>query len=253
MGDEPKQIKRKFPRTVVVVCEKRREGIVRIRRAHPEVNLILMDDGFQHRRVVPTVNIVLVDYTRPVYTDHLLPWGHLRDLKSQMKRADIVVVTKTPADVTPIDRRLMVKRLRLFPYQSLFFTTMQQGKPEAVFGDMANTAAPMRNVAVMSGIGNPGPLSAELKKRYNVVATFTFPEHPVYRVRDLRKVVDTLELLPPDNAVITTEKDGVKLTNRKQIPEVIQQKLYTIPVKLLFADGEEDKFIKPLYKNVRKG
>ena len=114
VGDEPKQIKRKYPDTVVVVCEKRAEGIRRIRQEHPEVDLILLDDGFQHRRVEPKVDIVLMDYTRPIWEDYMLPLGNLRDLPSQMARANIVVVTKTPTNITPIDRRIAVKSLNLF-------------------------------------------------------------------------------------------------------------------------------------------
>ena len=110
------------------------------RSEHPEVNLILLDDGFQHRRVEPKVNIVLMDYTRPIWEDHLLPWGNLRDLPSQMHRANIVMVTKTPPDITPIDRRIAVKSLKLFPYQSVVFTSIdvykRQEKTRPVAGSM---------------------------------------------------------------------------------------------------------------------
>lgn len=253
VGDEPKQIKRKFPRTVVVVCEDRREGIRRIRQEHPEVNMIIMDDGFQHRSVKPTVNIILMDYTRPIYKDHLLPWGNLRDLRSQMRRADMVVVTKTPPEMTPIERRLMVKSLKLYPYQHLFFTAMHQGELKPVFPERTEGRGPVRNIAVMSGIGNPGPMAEGLKKRYNVVATFTFPDHHAYRVKDLRKIEADLAELPGDTAIVTTEKDGVKLTSRKQVPEEIQKRLYVVPIKLEFPEGDREKFIKALYKEIKEG
>ena len=93
-GDEPKQIKLKFPEIIVSVCADRREGIARMRASHPELNLILLDDGFQHRYVEPWTSLVLMDYTRPVYKDHMLPWGSLRDSLSQMNRARFVVVNK---------------------------------------------------------------------------------------------------------------------------------------------------------------
>ncbi len=251
VGDEPKQIKRKFPRLVVVVCEKREEGIRRIRAEHPDVNLILMDDGFQHRSVEPKVNIVLMDYTRPIHKDHMLPWGRLRDLPSQIRRANIVLVTKTPSGITPIERRLVVKSLKLLPYQSLFFSSMAHDAPLPVFPEAAVRQHPGRNVAVMSGIGNPAPLIASVKEKYNVVDTFTFKDHYVYKVRDLRGIERSLASRPADTSIITTEKDAVKLTSRRQVPPEIQRRLYTLPMRLVFPEGDEDKFIKTLYKDVK--
>jgi tetraacyldisaccharide 4'-kinase len=251
VGDEPKQIKRKFPRIVVVVCENREEGIRRIRAEHPDVNLILMDDGFQHRSVEPKVNIVLMDYTRPIHKDHMLPWGRLRDLPSQIRRANIVIVTKTPEDIKPIERRLVVKNLKLLPYQSLFFTSMRHDAPAAVFPEVALWRQPGRNVAVMSGIGNPAPFIASMKEKYNVAAIYTFKDHYVYKVRDMREIERRLASLPADTAVITTEKDGVKLTSRRQVPAEIQRRLYVMPMRLVFPEGDQDKFMKTLYKDVK--
>lgn len=111
MGDEPLQIKRKFPDTVVVVCEKRAEGIRRLRQEHPEVDLVVMDDGFQHRYVEPKVNIVMIDATRPVQHDRMLPAGNLRDLPEQLHRAHYFIVTKCPENMAPIDRRILRKVL----------------------------------------------------------------------------------------------------------------------------------------------
>ena len=87
VGDEPLQIKRKFPDVCVVVCERRADGIRRIRTEHPEVDLIVMDDGFQHRYVEAKINVVLIDATRPVQEDRMLPLGSLRDVPGQLHRA----------------------------------------------------------------------------------------------------------------------------------------------------------------------
>lgn len=252
VGDEPKMIKQRFPRVIVAVCEKRAEGIRRIMTEHPDVEMIIMDDGFQHRRVKPSVNIILMDYNRPVYRDRLLPWGRLRDLRSQMDRANIVIVTKTPETMTPIERRLIVKKLRLYPYQSLFFTSMNHGSLRPVFPEAALNPASTKNIAVMSGIGNPGPLSAELGKRYNIVATYTFPDHHAYKKKELEKIGRHFATLPPDTILVTTEKDGVKLTNRRQVPEEIRRRLFVVPVKLSFFEGDREKFIKTLYRNVKE-
>ena len=238
------------PSTVVAVCEKRAEGIARIRSEHPEVNLILLDDGFQHRRVEPKVNIVLMDYTRPIWEDHLLPWGNLRDLPSQMHRANIVMVTKTPPDITPIDRRIAVKSLKLFPYQSVVFTSMVQGVPVPLFPDAEGLVKPGRNAALLAGIGNPRPLAAYLAERYDLKAEWLFRDHYVYKVRDLRRIADELASLPEDTVIVTTGKDAVKLCNRKKVPAELQRRLYRIPVGVAFTDDDEKRFLRLLSENI---
>mgnify|MGYP001638117103 FL=1 len=250
VGDEPKLIKRNHPSTVVAVCEKRAEGIARIRSEHPEVNLLLLDDGFQHRRVEPKVNIVLMDYTRPIWEDHLLPWGNLRDLPSQMHRANIVMVTKTPPDITPIDRRIAVKSLKLFPYQSVVFTSMVQGVPVPLFPDAEGLVKPGRNAALLAGIGNPRPLAAYLAERYDLKAEWLFRDHYVYKVRDLRRIADELASLPEDTVIVTTGKDAVKLCNRKKVPAELQRRLYRIPVGVAFTDDDEKRFLRLLSENI---
>lgn len=251
VGDEPKQMKHKYPDLVVVVCENRTEGIRRIQKEHPEVNMILMDDGFQHRRVDAKVNIVLADYTRPICDDYLLPVGSLRDLKSQLFRANIVLITKTPENLSPIDRRIAVKSLKLYPFQSVYFTSMVQHEPIPLFPDMAPAKITGRNVAAMAGIGNPASFVSSLEEKYNVTDSFIFRDHHIYKVRELNDIVEKLRKLPQDTVIITTEKDGVKLTNRKKIPEELQKRLYVIPVELNFPEKNSDIFIKNIHQDLK--
>ena len=129
VGDEPLQIKRKFPDTTVVVCEKRVEGIRRLREEHPEVNLIVMDDGFQHRYVQPKINVLMVDSTRPIQSDKMLPAGTLRDNPEQLYRAHYFVVTKCPEKMAPIDRRILRKVLVKYAYQRIYFTRFETFSP----------------------------------------------------------------------------------------------------------------------------
>ncbi len=252
VGDEPRQIKLKFPSAVVVVCENRREGIRRIQAEHPEVNMILMDDGFQHRRVEPALNIVLVDYTRPVWEDHLLPWGHRRDLKSQMSRACIVVFTKIPAAITQIEKRIAEKNLRLYPYQSLYFTSMQQDTPYPLFPDVPSLRPLKKEIAVMAAVGNPTPLLISLSSRYDVLEQFIFPDHHAYRVSELRSVEEKMRSLPEDTVIVITEKDAVKLSNREKIPEQLQARLYVVPVRIAFhEEGGGEKFIRNIVYDIK--
>ena len=252
VGDEPKQIKRKFPDTVFVVCEDRREGIRRMREEHPEVNLILMDDGFQHRRVEPKVNMILMDYNRPIYEDHLLPWGNLRDLRSQMPRASMVVVTKTPANISPIDRRIVEKSMKLYPYQGLFFTSMKHSKPVPLFPESASLKPLRKNIAVLAGVGNPQALVNSLEGEYDIQEKFIFPDHHIYKVHELENIAAKIGELPEDTVILTTEKDGVKLGNRKKVPQALQDRLYVIPVKVWFHEGNEKEFVQRLLKEIKQ-
>ena len=253
VGDEPKQIKLKFPDIVVAVCEKRTEGIRQIRERHPEVNLIILDDGFQHRYVEPWVNVVLVDYTRPIWRDHLLPWGSLRDLRSQLYRAHFVLVTKCPPDMTALDRRIVRKSLGLYPYQSLFFCSTVQGQAVSLFAeeaeqDLLPAGSP---VIALSGIGNPAAFRQGLSANYQVVDEVIFPDHHPYRRRDLKTMAEALERAPAGTVLVTTEKDAVKLTSRKKIPQEIREKLYYAPIRICFPNDTEKDFLNTLNYDVR--
>ena len=251
IGDEPRQMKLKYPSVPVAVCEKRAEGIRLLRKAHPEIELIILDDAFQHRYVEPWVNILLMDYNRPVYRDRLLPWGRLRDTRGQIDRANFVLVTKCPDDLNPLDMRIVINSLGLFPYQSLYFTRMRQGEITPLFADRA--VGKVREgdpVIAMSGIANPVPLLENLRKRFDVVAELTFDDHHTYRLSDMRRL-EALFAAYPDAVVLTTEKDAVKLTNRKKVPEAVQQRLYYVPIHVSFVADSESEFLRQLELYVR--
>lgn len=253
-GDEPKLLKRRYPDTVVVVCEDRTAGVDRIRTEHPEVTMIIMDDGFQHRSFTPKVNIIISDYNRPCDRDHYLPWGTLRDNPRQLLRANLFLITKTPDSMSPIERNIALKSLNMRPYQSAFFTRMTYQPLQPLFGSAAGLvdAAKSKRAIALSGIGNPKPFVAQVASRYELMDTITFPDHHIYRMRDIRKIENELKILGNDVIVVTTEKDGVKLTNSRRIPKLIQQRLFVLPVAIDFRDGDEDKFIQTLLKDVRE-
>ena len=251
IGDEPRQMKLKYPSVPVAVCEKRAEGIRLLRKAHPEIELIILDDAFQHRYVEPWVNILLMDYNNPVYRDRLLPWGRLRDTRNQIHRANFVLVTKCPDDLNPLDMRIVINSLGLVPYQSLYFTRMRQGEITPLFADRA--VGKVREgdpVIAMSGIANPVPLLENLRKRFDVVAELTFDDHHTYRLSDMRRL-EALFAAYPDAVVLTTEKDAVKLTNRKKVPEAVQQRLYYVPIHVSFVADSESEFLRQLELYVR--
>lgn len=252
VGDEPLQIKLKFPETVVVVCEKRAEGIRRIRAEHPEVDLIVMDDGFQHRYVEPKINIVMIDATRPVQHDQMLPLGTLRDLPEELHRAHYFVVTKCPERMAPIDRRILRKVLIQMAYQRIYYTRFETFMPQPLYADEA-TGGPLvqgRQVIALSGIGNPKPFLQSLHDRYEVVAEMTLDDHHVYKVRDMNALRALLAQYP-EAVIVTTEKDAVKMTNRAKVPEVIRRNLYYLPINISFIEDSATDFLQKLEQDVR--
>ena len=250
VGDEPLQIKRKFPHTTVVVCEKRVEGIRRIREEHPEVDLILMDDGFQHRYVDPKINILMVDSTRPIQNDRMLPAGTLRDNPEQLYRANYFVVTKCPEKMAPIDRRLQRKVLIRYPYQQIYFTRFESFSPQPIYADEAlQPLTPHSRVIALSGIGNPKQFVDGLKRQYEVVAELTKDDHHVYHRSDMVELVGLLKKFP-DAAIVTTEKDAIKLTRRQHIPEAVRRAIYYIPIDITFIEDSATDFLQKLDEDV---
>ena len=253
VGDEPLQIKQKFPDTVVAVCEKRAEGIRRLLHDHPEIDLVVMDDGFQHRYVEPKVNIVMVDATRSVQNDRMLPRGTLRDLPEMLHRAHYFVVTKCPEKMAPIDRRILRKVLVSVAYQRIYFTRYESFMPRAVFeGEAAPAPAHRQPVIALSGIGNPRPFLAELRERYDVVAEMTLDDHHVYRVRDMRQL-EALLTRHPGAAIVTTEKDAVKLGGRDRVPRAVRERLYYIPINISFIEDSATDLLQKLEQDVTTG
>lgn len=252
VGDEPLQIKRKFPDTVVAVCEKRAEGIRRIRAEYPEVDLIVMDDGFQHRYVEPKVNVVMIDATRPVQHDRMLPLGTLRDLPEELHRAHYFVVTKCPEKMAPIDRRILRKVLIQVAYQKVYFTRFESFNPQPLYPEEvpAEHASARCSVIALSGIGNPGPFLQTLRSRYEVVAEMTLDDHHVYKVRDMN-ALKALLAKHPQAVIVTTEKDAVKLTNRDKIPAEIRSRLYYLPINISFIEDSATDFLQKLEEDVR--
>ena len=244
VGDEPLQIKRKYPNVTVVVCEKRAFAIHRIQEEFPETDLIIMDDGFQHRYVDPLINIIIIDANRPVERDHLLPYGQLRDTKQSLLRAHYFIVTKCPEDMKPIDMRVMHKVLVSKPSQNIFFSRMSPVPACSVFPDLDGTVPHGTDVVAMSGIGDNDAFNRGLARRYNVVATLDLDDHHTYRVSDLHKMKKLLEK-HPTAVIMTTEKDAVKLAYSTAIPEDLRKKLFYERISLRFiGEGRMELFAK---------
>ncbi len=201
-----------------------------------EVDLVVMDDGFQHRYVEPKVNIVMIDATRPVQHDRMLPAGNLRDLPEQLHRAHYFIVTKCPENMAPIDRRILRKVLVQVAYQRVYFTRFESFRPRPLFPEFVDEELNYgQQVIAMSGIGNPGPFVEGLRNNYKVIEDVRFDDHHVYRVKDM-KLVANLLAKHPKAAIIMTEKDAVKMSHPEKIPAEVRKRMYFLPINISFID-----------------
>ena len=252
VGDEPLLLKIKYPNNVIVVCEDRVAGIERIRAEHPEVTLIVMDDGFQHRRVKARVNIVLIDSTRPIENDKMLPLGRLRDLPSRLDAAHIFIVTKCSDTMTPIDKRLWFNKLRSVAYQKVYFSKIKSPMIQPLFSFADREEVNYGQHAIlMSGIGNPRPFIREAESRFNVVDKLIFGDHHGFTADDMRLLYDKLRS-HPRAVIIMTEKDAVKLRNAR-LPEQLMRAMYYQPISMTFVEGPDQDFIGSLLSEIRSG
>ena len=250
VGDEPLQVKLKFPEAVVVVAEDRVAAIRRIQRDHPEVNLIIMDDGFQHRYVEPLINIVIVDANRPVERDHLLPYGQLRDTTDSLDRAHYFIVTKCPENMKPIDMRVMRKVLVEKPSQEIFFSRMQAAQPCSVFAGVEGTVSHGASVIAMSGIGDNEAFNKGLAQRYKVVDTLDLDDHHSYRMSDLKHITKLLNK-HPEAVIMTTEKDAVKLAYSNAIPEELRHKMFYEKISLRFVGDSRMELFERIDNDIK--
>lgn len=242
IGDEPYQIYKKFgPLGVMVaVCEDRCVGIDHMREIDPTLNLILLDDAFQHRYVKPKVSIVLTEYLRPVFNDSMLPAGRLRENKGALHRADIVIVTKCPPDMKQLEYRLFVKNLNLYPYQKLYFSTYVYGDLQPVFPETGSVVRRLVEltqndlIIALAGIAHPKQFVKHLRSSGAKVKGMIFPDHHNYNRDDIALLMSKIKASPdPKNTiVVTTEKDAMRIRGLAGLPKSLKSRLYYIPISV---------------------
>lgn len=260
IGDEPYQIYQKFGRDIsVAVCEDRCTGIEELLRLDPRINLIVLDDAFQHRYVKPTVSIVLTEFNNPVFFDKLLPLGRLREPAKAIYRADMVVVTKCPAQLKAIEYRIFKNNLKLFPYQKLFFSRFNYTSLRPLFPDIRKDAPHMSwlgqddTVLVLSGIANPKPLVRYLKGFKASIKVKVFPDHHNFNRKDLDAITKRFnELEGKQKIIVTTEKDAVRLINNPYFPHQLKPHIFYQPIDVTFDPMNVDSFDLELQKMLLK-
>lgn len=253
VGDEPLQIKRKFPEVAVAVDADRVNGISSIIKEIPDVNVILLDDAFQHRYVKPGLSILLTDYAKPYTRDHFMPYGRLRDGRLEMRRADIIIVTKCPQALKPIDMRVITKEIAPLPYQTVYFTSLKYGNPRPVFGNASISLANDVDAIVFAGIASPMPFFTFLEEKCNVVEKMAFPDHHFFTEKKIRSIFEKFSRLESKNKIIvTTEKDASRLLEIDLAKELLGDFLFYVPIEVSFFGDQKDMFNNQLIKYAGK-
>ena len=259
VGDEPYQIKRKFPDVMVAVDVNRREGIRNMlseEKGAPEI--IILDDAYQHRYVQPDVSILLIDYNRMITEDHLMPMGQLREPVSSKSRANIIVITKCPADLKPIEFRLIRKNLKLYAYQSLFFTTLAYGDLQSLFANAVNCPLTLNKIKnfsalVVTGIATPRPFEHYLQPFVKEMVSINFSDHHNFSESDLKRILSEFEEIQNKQKVIlTTEKDAVRLMNDPNFPDALKKYIYYVPLYVKFLLEEGADFDEKLFAHLER-
>ncbi|MCQ2142704.1 MAG: tetraacyldisaccharide 4'-kinase [Bacteroidales bacterium] len=272
-GDEPLQIKKKFPHITVAVCKDRVLGagflsdprelryawfgeLCRDNGFDPS-GLLVRDAAFQRRALKPTVSVVLVDFSRPIFYDHLMPLGHLRDLPSRIMDADIIIVSKCPSEINNWDRSRWADSFDLSNFdpetcsgvnpkgkvQRLFFTTLSYCQMEPVFVEGENRYLYAKRLILFTGIANDMPLVRYLSDTFKIVRHFNYPDHHRFTAADMAEIRATA-LAHPTAVIATTEKDSQRVCDCRRTPEVLKERLFRIPIKVQFLTPHEESVFR---------
>ncbi|HNQ12428.1 MAG TPA: tetraacyldisaccharide 4'-kinase [Bacteroidia bacterium] len=253
-GDEPAQIKNKFPDIHVAVCEKRVKGCFNLIATYPELEVILLDDAYQHRSVKAGMNILLTSYGRMYSQDRLLPAGNLREPQSSSERADIIVVTKVPANLSEKNQQEIANQIDPQKSQALFLSELRYGK----FVDIkdANKTMDMeafsslKSAILLTGIARSNKIVQDLTKLNSNIFHIKYNDHHNYSVTDVKKIVRNAQ--QHSSIVVTTEKDAIKLLQPELKLHLDPVQVYYLPIEVDFHKKDKTHFDNKILTYVEK-
>lgn len=253
VGDEPFQIFQKFSDIIVAVDEKRKRGIEKLREMVPPPQIVLLDDAFQHRSVKAGLNILLTDYTNPYTDDIPLPSGRLREPRRGSKRADVIVVSKSPEVLSPLELRRITAVLHPEPYQKVFFSNIdyQELKPlnaaaETIWQN--KKAISKYSFLLVSAIANNKPLRLYLKRYCKEIKSLGFKDHHYFNEKDYERIHQSYQdIFSNKKAVVITEKDATKF----DLEQVKDLPIFVLPIKIKFHQQGDHEFISEIKEHVR--
>lgn len=260
IGDEPLQIALKFPDIIVAVDNDRVNGVKNLLKNYPDIDAVILDDGFQHRKINPGFSILLSDYNQPMQEDYMLPYGNLRESIKNIQRADMVIITKVPPDISREEMQKTAGSLNKTRLKKVFFTSLSYEMPHKLFENSTvekpetdENSSAETGAVVITGIASPDTFVSFVRKRFSETIHLNFPDHHYFKEKDIRKIIGAFESLKAKRRiVVTTEKDSVRLRELAGIPDHIRDAIYYIPVRISFPAGEKTEFDNIIIDYVRK-
>jgi tetraacyldisaccharide 4'-kinase len=240
----------KYPNVAVAVGERRIEAIPQLIQDVPDLQLIILDDAFQHREIVADYNILLTEYDNLYCDDFFIPTGDLRDERKSAKRANIIIVTKCPSNLSVNEKEEIIEKLNPEPQQHVFFTTIAYDTPYHIYNPSDQWVLTMRDeVLLVCGIANPLPLKNYIHENTHTYYQISYSDHHIFSIEDLNEIKQKFnQINSKSKLILTTEKDAVRLV--KYTEELNDIPLYVLPIKPQFLFGEQGKFDALVINNV---
>lgn len=250
IGDEPMQFHIKYPHVSVAVGERRIEAIPQLIQDVPDLEVIILDDAFQHREIVANFNILLTEYDNLYCDDFFIPTGDLRDERKSAKRANIIIVTKCDPNLSIIEKEEIIEKLNPEPHQHIFFTSIAYDTPYHIYNPSDQWVLTMRDeVLLVCGIANPLPLKNYIHENTHTYYQLSYSDHHIFSIEDLNEMKEKFnQINSKSKLILTTEKDAVRLV--KYTEELNDIPLYVLPIKPQFLFGEQGKFDSLVKNNV---
>jgi tetraacyldisaccharide 4'-kinase len=249
VGDEPLQLKQNNPNCLVVVEKNRNKGVKQILKDFPETQVILLDDGYQHRWIKVGFNILITPYSSPYYKDSLMPVGNLRESKKGAERANAIIFSKTPNNSNPTLKKGMLERIHLFAHQKAYFSHINYCTWKCISTNKELTSDEHQSITLVSGIANPKPLVDYLQNAGHKVKHLKFADHHNYTPNDIANILSKYNKdSSAKKLILTTEKDATKLRAFKE--DFGTANVYYLPIEIDFEENE--KFEKQILNYVAK-
>lgn len=253
IGDEPMQFHQKFPGITVCVGEERMLAVPQLLGDQPDTAVILLDDAFQHRSIKPGLNLMVTDHSRLFTRDHVVPAGRLREGRKGYHRADGIIVSKCPPNISLQEKAAIEREIAPLPHQRVFFTSLQYGQPYPMLPGGPAQLPPNASILVACGIARPEPLVQHLLQKHTNVHLLAFPDHYYYTQKDLDKMKLELEQLDGTHKfIVTTEKDAVRLHLLQERIEAMQLPVMVMPVEVSFLFEAAGSFNSYIFDYVAK-
>ena len=240
VGDEPLQLKQNNPDCLVLVEKNRNKGVMYILKKFPKTEIILLDDGYQHRWIKAGFNIIVTPFSSPFYNDYIMPFGKLRESKKAVIRANAVIFSKSPKNTNPTLKKGMLERLHLFSHQKAYFSVIKYHKFKSISNNTELEVIDPYSITLVSGIANAKPLVNYLKEKGHIISHLKYSDHHNYCINDVHNILAKYNTeKSTKKLILTTEKDATKL--KQFLPHFKDVNFYYISIEVKIDQSEKFK------------